>query len=362
MTLADEFRGNDEDDDPRIAKLEETTIKTRRERDAARRAQRAAVARADVAENKLELIEAALATPIKPAPKWTKPRGKAKRGSEAIVCTLLSDAHFDEVVNPDEVNGMNAYDRRIATLRLRRFFDKVASLPTQYLNGPSYKGVVVFMGGDMLSGDIHDELAQTNESTPMGTCLYWSEQIGAGLRMLSEVYPKVHVVSVCGNHGRRTPRERMKMRAIDNFDFLMAQLSQRTVQDIGNVTWDIPAEADARLDVYSTRYLLTHGNLGFGGGGGVAGLMPAIARGWQKRQQRDAATDPFDVLLCGHWHQLKWGGQFIVNGSLKGMDEYAYMQSFGAEPPQQALWVVTPEHGPSWHMPIMVCDRQAEGW
>ena len=361
MTLAEEFESEEnDDDDPRIAKLEEAIIKARRERDQARRGQRAAAARADRAENTLDKVEAGLALTPKP-PKWAQPTKKAKRGSEAIVCTMLSDAHFDEVVNPEEVNGMNAYNREIAVLRLKRYFSKVAALPHHYLAGPSYKGAVIFMGGDMLSGDIHDELAQSNESTPIGTCLFWSEQIAAGVRMLAEVYPHVHVVSVCGNHGRRTPRERMKMRAIDNFDFLLAQLSARGTADVPNVTWDIPSEADVRFDVYSTRYLLTHGNLGFGGGGGVAGIWPAIARGYIKRRERDA-ENPFDVLLCGHWHQMKWGGQFIVNGSLKGMDEYAYMNSFAPEPPQQALWVVTPEHGPSWHMPIMACDREAEGW
>lgn len=353
-SLGDEFNASAED-----LRLEESLASARRQRDEARRALRHAVQRADAAEGKLEFIQEALAAEVK-VKKRKEPNLKPHRGAKAIVCAMLSDAHFDEVVNPDEVNGLNAYNRDIAELRLRRFFDKVATLPHHYLKGPEFEGLVLAIGGDMLSGDIHEELAQTNETTPVGTCLHWSEQIASGIQMLSEVYPWIHVVAVCGNHGRRTRKERAKMRAIDNFDYLLAHMARRGVS-AENVTWDIPEEADARFSVYGVRYLLTHGNLGFGGGGGVAGIWSPIMRGDLKRRQREGGN-AYDVLLCGHWHQLKWGGSFIVNGSLKGTDEFAWANSFGNEPPQQALWVVTPEHGQSWHMPIHVCDRSAEGW
>jgi hypothetical protein len=52
----------------------------------------------------------------------------------------------------------------------------------------------------------------------------------------------------------------------------------------------------------------------------------------------------------------------LINGSLKGYDEYAWNNSFSFEQPQQALFLVTPEHGASFHMPIRCMDRKAEGW
>jgi hypothetical protein len=64
----------------------------------------------------------------------------------------------------------------------------------------------------------------------------------------------------------------------------------------------------------------------------------------------------------GHWHQLVYGKNFIVNGSMKGYDEYAHMNSFEFEPPQQAAWLMTPEHGKTWTAPILSADRKSEGW
>jgi hypothetical protein len=47
---------------------------------------------------------------------------------------------------------------------------------------------------------------------------------------------------------------------------------------------------------------------------------------------------------------------------LKGWDEYAAIQGFGFEVPQQALAVVTPEHGVLTQAPVLCMDREAEKW
>ncbi len=60
-------------------------------------------------------------------------------------------------------------------------------------------------------------------------------------------------------------------------------------------------------------------------------------------------------LMMGHWHQLLMMETLIVNGSTKGYDEYAYMGNFPFEKPQQALFVVHPERGITFRMPV-ICD------
>jgi hypothetical protein len=62
----------------------------------------------------------------------------------------------------------------------------------------------------------------------------------------------------------------------------------------------------------------------------------------------------YDTLLLDHWHQLIQLQRLIVNGSLKGYDEYANHGNFGVEPPRQALWLTHPEHGITFPMPVMV--------
>ena len=51
-----------------------------------------------------------------------------------------------------------------------------------------------------------------------------------------------------------------------------------------------------------------------------------------------------------------------MGGSLKGYDEYAHGRRFRPEVAQQALWITTPENGPTMSMPVIVQNRKAEGW
>lgn len=359
MTLADEIA--DGEFERQLAAEQTKTAEARRERDAAKQALKSSVAAIADLEQRLSIVEGIAALNPKP-PKWLTKTPK-KSGHHATVTTILSDSHFDEVVNPDEVGGTNAYDRDIATLRLQRYFDRVVRT-SRLLDGMTYDGCVLMLGGDLFSGDIHDELSQTNTpgETILSGILYWSELVAAGIDQLADEFGHVHIPVVVGNHGRRTRKPRAKMRAKDNFDWLFAHVVAREFRDDDRVTFDIPEEADARFSVYSTDYLLTHGDQ-FRGGNGIAGIWSPIMRGDAKKRGREAAADrAYDILVMGHWHQLKWGGGFIVNGSSKGTDEYAWVSNFDPEPPAQAMWLTTPEHGASVLMPLYVSDRATEKW
>jgi hypothetical protein len=128
------------------------------------------------------------------------------------------------------------------------------------------------------------------------------------------------------------------------------------------VTFDIPDSAETHFDVYGTTYRLEHGDSARGGGGWIGATGPVMRR-HQKIQSATAAMDrPFDHLVVGHWHTLVWGSGFTINGSSKGYDEFAAISGFGFEPPQQAMWLTTPERGITMHAPVFVSDRKAEKW
>jgi len=291
-------------------------------------------------------------------PKWLR---RPPRRSEQIatLCTILSDTHFDEVVNPAEVEGRNAYDRRIAELRLERYFTQVVRLARDYLAGMTYDGVVLFLGGDLVSGDIHDELTQTNDAVMLDTVLHWSARVAAGIGLLADEFGKVHVPAVVGNHGRRSRKPKAKGRARDNYDWMIAQLVARHFHGDARVTFQIPDGTDCLVEVHDTRFLLTHGDQ-VSGGGGIGGIWPPIMRMIAKKRTRAQ----FDAVVMGHWHQLIMAptAGVIVNGSLKGEDEYAAVMNFTPEPAQQALWTVAPGRGVTFSAPVFVEDRKREGW
>jgi len=283
-------------------------------------------------------------------PTWLTRKPKKSSG---VVCTILSDTHFDEVVRPEEIGYRNEYNREIAVERLKTYFQKVVLLTKDYITGVKYEGCVLFLGGDIFSGDIHEELSETNEDTMLASVIFWTEQITAGINLLAEHFDYVHVPCVVGNHGRRTRKPRHKLRVKDNFDwFLSKTLEQRF---IGNkkVTFDVAAGADLMVEVQDTTYLLTHGDQAKGGGG-IGGIWPPLMR--MVARKRNNAD--FDYMVLGHFHQLIMAPSsgFLLNGSLKGYDEYAAIGNFAFEAPQQALWINVPGKGVLWQTALLVDD------
>ncbi|WP_345198560.1 hypothetical protein [Kistimonas scapharcae] len=295
---------------------------------------------------------------LKP-PAWAMP-GTSQSGHQ-IACTVLSDCHYDEVVNPEEVAFTNAYNRQIAELRTRTYFDNVCRLHDDV--GVPLDGLVLCLAGDMVSGNIHEELAQSNDAHIMNTVVHWSEQLSAGVALLADTFGKVHVPCVTGNHGRNTRKPRNKGRAEDNFDWLIYKLIEREFRNDPRVTFQIPNNSDCRFNIFSTRYQLSHGDQ-FRGGNGIAGIFSPIMRGdHQKRKRETSINTPYDVLIMGHWHQLLDMRRVVVNGSLKGYDEYAYANNFDFQPPEQAFWLTHPKYGKTITAPVrVISDRERALW
>jgi predicted phosphodiesterase len=294
-------------------------------------------------------------------PDWLIP-GRKPEEKVATVNLVLSDLHLDEVVKKEAVRGVNAYNRRIAEQRLERTFTKAITLPRDYMSGLRYEGIIVHLAGDTFSGDIHEELARTNEASPLETLLYWLDPFVAGLRMLAEHYGQVHVVSVPGNHDRTHRKPVAKGRVETSLHYVFTKLLEREFRGDTRLTWDAPLSPDALTTVYNTRIMTTHGDQ-FRGGNGIGGILVPILRGdSRKRQRQQAVGEPYDLLVLGHFHQYISGPGVLINGSLKGYDEYAFQNNFGFETPQQALFLVTPEHGASFHMPIQCANRRQERW
>lgn len=303
-------------------------------------------------------VDAVMDHPIDP-PKWLNEK---KRGNDrAIATAMLSDTHFDEVVNPIEINGVNAYNREIATARLKNFFQNTISLAFDHCGGINIEGLVLAFGGDMVSGNIHEELAESNDAHIMDTVLYWSAQLIAGVELLLTRFDKIHIPGVTGNHGRNSRKIRAKGRAEDNFDYLIYKLVERHFARCKEVTFNIPNSSEARWSVYDTKYHMTHGDQ-FRGGNGIAGIFSPILRGHHKKFTREASVKtPYDILLMGHFHKLIDMGSVIVNGSLKGYDEWTASMNFDFEVPQQAFFLTDPKWGKTLTAPVHVLGKN-ENW
>ena len=293
------------------------------------------------AEEVRESIFRLTATPADP-PDWlirVAPLSK----SALVPLTLWSDWHIGEVVTAGEVNGVNEYNLTIAEARIRKLVDRTIDLCFRHMTNPEYPGIIVNLLGDIVSGDIHVELSETNETELFPVILWARDRLIWALRTLADHFGQVFVPCAPGNHGRMTRKPQAKRYVFKNADWLLFCLLERHFKDVGDtrIQFMIPDTGECLYRVFEHRYMGIHGDdLGVRGGDGIIGAIGPIMRGEIKlhASQAHIARD-YDTALMGHWHQLLWLQRAIVNNTLKGYDEFArrFLRA-PAAPPSQALW------------------------
>ena len=300
---------------------------------------------------KIKLLIHDCERPINP-PRWlVKLKAKSNTGVPNL---FLSDVHWDEVVDPRQINGMNAYNRDIAVRRLRTCFSKTVDLCLNHMAKPSYDYIVLSFGGDMLSGNIHEELRETNEYPIALSMMGLIDHMTAGIDLLVEKFGKVYVPCVVGNHGRWDKKPRAKNRAYESYEWIIYQMLAKHYAKDDRIHFDIADGPDLPYKIYDTRYLLTHGDQARGGSGIAGALSPLMLMDHRKRKRAMATHQEFDYLQMGHWHQRMMVKGLIVNSSVKGYDEWTASMNFEFELPSQQMWITHAEYGITASWPILL--------
>ena len=307
---------------------------------------------ADTAAIKALIGTAAMKLDTLNLPAWAI---KAQSPESPGVPTLqLSDFHWGERVFPKQVNHVNEFTIAIARERLKYCTETAIHLCRILDREMRYPGIVVPLGGDMVSGAIHEELRASNEIPTMPTVLDLVDNLVPTIKTLADTFGAVFLPCVSGNHGRDTMKIYAKGRNHTSFDWLLYQFLARAMAHDKRVTFYIPEASDAAYRIYGYSYLLTHGDQ-FRGGDGMIGALGPILRGDHKKRSRNAQVGmDYDTMVMGHWHQRIMLNRVIVNSCLKGYDEYAFTNNFPFEQPSQNMWITHPRYGVTYSMPIYV--------
>lgn len=292
-------------------------------------------------------------------PTWThKPKTYGKgRFMEAPVL-FTSDFQFGEVVDLDDMEGINEYNVEIAVRRYNTLIDKTVDLCFNHTANPEFPGIIYLRGGDAISGGIHDELAETDEYTPPEAVVALARHEIAGIEHLADRFDRVHVISVPGNHDRTTMKKRHKKMVAGSYELMVQAMMQIhfEAKNDSRVSFHTPRSGDAYFPVWGWQFLLTHGDrIGTGGGTGYIGPIATITRGFAKiKQQHSALGKMLHFILTGHFHTSCEPPGGFGNGSLVGPSEYARDLRAVLEAPNQWLLMVHPEQGVTQRRKIYV--------
>jgi len=293
-------------------------------------------------------------------PAWMVKEASKSGTSFGVPTLFVSDLHAGEVVDPNQVNGVNEYSLKVFHERMDRLAERAIRLLAILSPKADYPGICIPLGGDIISGNIHEELTATNELNSMPTVLDAFETLAGFLTTMGDRFGKVFVPCEAGNHGRDTRKTWKKDRHATSFDWLIYCFLAKHFSNDERFSFYIPDSPDAYYKLYDYRYCLTHGDQFRSFGDYMIGILGPVVRGDIKKRSRNSQIDlEYNTLICGHWHTYSHLNRLIINGSVKGYDEYAYDSNFPFERPQQGLWVTHPRHGITYRCPVYV-DRPEE--
>lgn len=357
--ILSEFEAKKSKPEPSAPTPQEGTPQSRAERmDAGFWRKRSAGVERDLAavEHRLEQIAGLRAMDFT-VPDWIIRPGASRRGKSVIGC-LVSDVHDGEVISANEINGINAFNPEICERRMHRYFSAVCTIGQRWADDTECMGVLLALAGDLMSGDIHEELRITNAMTSQEQCIHVSVLIAAGMKMLLETYGAIHVVGVPGNHGRSTQKPTAKLYARLSYDNLILAMVESHFKDDKRVTFQYGAAKDQMTPVFGRTVFTTHGDkIGTKGGMGFAGPVLPIVRGSKKieAQQAGIGRRP-DLIQFGHYHTTANPGNILANGSVPGYSEYADDLRAVVEPPQQWAYLLHDKWWMRERMPIQLED------
>jgi hypothetical protein len=281
-----------------------------------------------------------------PTNKVLEARKTAK--SEAVAVAVASDWHVEESVEPASVNGLNEYNLAVADQRIAKFFHSVVRLTDIQRNGAEIDTCVLFLGGDLMSGYIHEELMETNALSPTETILWLQERIVAGIGLLQRHFKRILVPCSFGNHGRTTKKPRHATGYRNSYEWLLYRvLSQRDFG--GAVEFQVADSYFNFVKLYDKVIRFHHGdNIRYQGGvGGLTIPVEKAIANWNR-------ATPADLDVFGHWHQQQQNPKWCSNGSLIGYNAYALSIKAQFEPPQQTYFLFDHKRGRTITAPIIL--------
>jgi hypothetical protein len=297
--------------------------------------------------------------PTRPLTTPIKGHGKGSRRTATAV-VLASDWHVEERIDPKTIDGLNEYNPQIAEIRSVRFFEGTEWLIREQQRLFQVRDLFLWLGGDIITGYIHEELLEGNFLSPTEAVLFAAKLIGNGIRFLLKVTElNINVGCDFGNHGRTTLKPRVGTAAKNSYEWLMYHMLAKEFASEPRVQFRI---SDGHHAVHLLggasrgdrhfRLHTTHGDKvkSMGGIGGIdVPLNRAIAQ-WHQ-------TMPAECTAHGHFHQYQPGQRRASNGSLIGYSTFSRdICRAPYEPPQQTFFLVDSTRGKTQCAPIWVAE------
>lgn len=316
---------------------------------------KAALAQIDRERERADALGSLKGIAASPAAKPAKPKKRQKHAATAVL--MLSDVHCEERVLPETVNFENDYSLEVCEKRLNELEERFLDCLRHERNQADIGRVLIWLGGDFLTGHIHPDCIEVAQLSPMNATRWIARRLRGMIDRIAAHVGSVVVCTNAGNHGRSTEKNRIATELDHSWEQLMYFTLAREEAN-KNVEWQIAEGHLGYVDLDGFLVRTTHGH-SIKYNSGVLGLaLPAgkaIAR-WDSGRKAD-------LTIFGHYHSWGWlrGARYIANGSVIGSSPYSQRVANSGERPCQGMAIIDHGRQEVTRAYPLFCDRDLRG-
>ena len=262
---------------------------------------------------------------------------KTKGSHEATAVVLASDWHLEQRVDPNKIMYPNEYNLEIAEKRAKQFFQAVVILLKEAEQNVKVKNLVLWLGGDFITGNIHFEnLKICQLGTTKAVCFARDLLISGIEFLLKETNLKITIPYNHGNHARITEKVWKSTEEDNSLEYILYDDIGFHFKNESRIKMIAPKGSVATVEIYGLKIGFVHGHHGFRYLDGVGGLyIPA-----RKYIMRKFSKANYYLVCMGHHHQYLQDTMFLCNGSMIGYDQYADSCGFPYDIPKQTFFLI----------------------
>ena len=301
---------------------------------------------------KLEVFFERVIAAIQPVEPQKREKTKSGIGSPVVPVAHITDTHMGAQQDPYEIEGFNAFSPAIAFERGMMFAEKFVDWVEMHRATYNIQEAAVLMTGDLISGDIHEELKITNAFPSPVQVVEAARLHAQQLSYMAKFFDRVTVHFIAeDNHARLTKKPQAKEAGKNSLNYLVGVLLEAYLKEHSNIDMNIYPMLEKVVDVNARKYLICHGH-NVRGWMGVPwyGIERKVGKEAQARLQLimkevERAHDiGFHKYIFGHFHTPFDSPLYSCGGSLSGTDAYDHQAGRYGDPVQSA-WMVHPKHG-----------------
>ena len=287
---------------------------------------------------------------IKPKPIVYIPKEQTVK-TTVIPVMQITDGHMGAVQEAGEIEGFGEYSPEICKSRQLDFVHRYNRWTDRQRLAYNIDEVVVIVTGDLISGDIHQELQVTNAFPVTVQVVEAATVLAEQIAELSQNFTKVTIHFIgADNHGRLTRKPQAKEGGLNNLNYLVGKLAEAYVAKLENVEFNIYPMYEKVVTVGNRNYLITHGH-GMKAWMGIPYYAAERKTGKEAQARMQLIMDQklqmheigFHKMVLGHFHVPINAPLYSFCGSVQGTDAYDHEAGRYA-PPSQAGWLVHPRY------------------